>query len=694
MALSDRAAAVVLGLVTALAVAAGATVQVKEFWGDAATYHAMAWSLAYDHDLRYEARDIYRIRREYPDGPQGLFLKRAAGGLTPDGPGLLRRVTPEDKRLYYAKPFLYPLAAAPLVRLFGTRGLFLLNAFAFSIALIVSYRACRRDRSPGGSLALVLAIGLGSVIPLYLVWLAPELFYFGLAALALAAWRLDRPLLAASLVGIAAYAKPPNIFLAIPILFAPLVDTTKPIARRLLETIRRGLVLSAAILLFFGWNVAWTGEWNYQSGVRKTFFRLFPFEMQDEGKLTAREVTFGNSGVWMTTPQLGPMAESDEVVPTPRTEPPRPAWELRDSFRRNLYYFWIGRFGGVLAYYLPVLAAAVLFLGAAVRHRAGAAAALGLALVWALGVVMIPSSWYGGGQLVNFVLLGWYVVPAVAAAAAWSMAGPKDPRGALAFAVLLTTFIFYIWFIPDDWYGNGNLGNRYFTTLAPLAIYFAPRGREAVVAVSAVLGVIIFLRPLFLAPLYHAFQSPALHATRTEYRWLPLELTMLNDLAIFGELGRTGGRWRMKQTYGDTGDEHKHWPAEPTAYYLYFPDNGTFGRESYQGADGFWLRAGERSEVVLRAFDIKPIRRIRVTVTGGPGGDDVHVQAEGRAERLGLAAGEAREVVFQAGRGFAYKETFLHRLRFGSSRGGPDALGRNLGSFVRVTLEVDKPPRR
>jgi hypothetical protein len=681
-------------VVSAAALVAAATIRVQDFWGDAATYHAMAWSLATDHDVRYEPQDIYRIRREFPRGPQGLFLKRAQGGLTPDGPGLLRRVTAEDQRLYYAKPFLYPLCAAPLVLLFGTRGLFALNALSFVVALVAGYRACRRDRSPGASLVLVLAMGLGTVMPLYLIWLTPEMFYFGLAALALALWRLDRPYVAAALVGLAAYAKPPNIFLAIPILMAPLVAGDVPIRRRLLESIRRGLALSAATLLFFAWNVAWTGEWNYQAGERKTFFGPFPYEVQDEGKVTARKVTFGNSGIWMTTNTLGPMAEKDEVAPAPREEPPRPASELRASFRRNLYYFWIGRFGGVLAYFLPVLVACLAFVWPGGRGHTAAMSVLGTGAAWASGVLLIPDSWYGGGHVVNLLLLACYVVPVLVAAAAWSTARPDEASGALALAALLAAFVFYIWFIPDDWYGNGNLGNRYFTTLVPLALFFVPRARERWIAAAAVLGAVVFLRPLFVAPRYHAFRSSAVHATRASYRWLPLELTMLNDLAIFSELGEGGGRWRMKQAYGDTGDEHKHWPAEPAAYYLYFPDNGTFGRESRPEGDGFSLRGGEDAEVILRAFDRKPIRRIRIAVTGGPAGDDVQVTAEGRTEHLTLAGGQTVETVFEAGRGFAYKETFLYPLRFHSSRGGPDEQARTVGSFVRITLDVDKTPRR
>ena len=83
----DRAALCVLGLVSALLVAGAFAVRIPQFWADGATYHAMAWSLAEDGDLEYEARDVFRVRREFPTGPQGIFLKRAAGGWALDPAG-------------------------------------------------------------------------------------------------------------------------------------------------------------------------------------------------------------------------------------------------------------------------------------------------------------------------------------------------------------------------------------------------------------------------------------------------------------------------------------------------------------------------------------------------------------------------------------------------------------------------------
>ena len=148
--MTDRAARVLLAAVTALLVAGVCRVRLTQFWGDGATYHAMAWSLAEDGDLRYEAKDVFRVRREFPSGPQGVFLKRASGGLWWDGEGgfpWVRRVEAGEPRIYFAKPFTFAVAAAPFVKLFGTRGMLLANALALGAALFLGYAAMRRSTS-------------------------------------------------------------------------------------------------------------------------------------------------------------------------------------------------------------------------------------------------------------------------------------------------------------------------------------------------------------------------------------------------------------------------------------------------------------------------------------------------------------------------------------------------------------------
>jgi len=613
---SDRAAKAVLAAVMAAMVAGVATVRLPGFWGDGATYYSMAWSLAEDGDLRYEARDVLRARRDMPSGPQGLFLKRASGGLRWDGGGgfpWVRRVRPDEPRIYFAKAFTYPLAAAPLVALFGTRGLLILNALALGLVMALAYSEVQRRGSPGPALLAAASLVLATVAPLYLVWPTPELFTMALVAAGLVAWRRDRPLLAAACLGLATYTKPYNLLLALPLGVEPLLGARRegwwPTLR---ESLRRGLVLTSMVAGLFAVNAAITGEMNYQGGERKTFYGRFPEEIGPDGQ----RVTFGNSGQWMTTDALGPAVEGQDPA-TPRTGPPRAAREIRVSFLRNLGYFWIGRFGGALAYYLPAM-----------------------------------------------VALAWFLVR-----------GPRSTAGWLALAALLVSWVFYIWEIPDNWYGGGGtIGNRYFLNLLPLFVFLLAPGRQWLMAAAA-LGSAVWLAPMWIHPLHHSLR-PAEHATWSTFRVFPPELTMLNDLATSTE------PWRKKVPFGDTeGDPHKHWPADPKAYWLYFLDDGTRGKEVRDGVEGFALH-GASAEIVLRALE--PVRRIHVHARGGPAGDPVTVRVCGREQRLELSGADAREVVFEPGAGFPYYDSFLTVMRLAPRSPGD--------TFVWITLETDRRP--
>jgi hypothetical protein len=114
---------------------------------------------------------------------------------------------------------------------------------------------------------------------------------------------------------------------------------------------------------------------------------------------------------------------------------------------RNLAYFWIGRFAGVLPYFFPAALAAFLF----------------------------------------------------------AARGPRDRDGWLALAAVCLSALVYMALIPDNWYGGGGtLGNRYFLNLLPLALVFAPRGRERLFAGASVLVAALLLGPALLAPVEHS----------------------------------------------------------------------------------------------------------------------------------------------------------------------------------------------
>ncbi|MCG6922680.1 MAG: hypothetical protein LJF15_16570 [Acidobacteria bacterium] len=399
--MSDRAARIVLGVLAGLAVvlALGTDLPLASdgtFWSDAATYRTMADSLAHDLDLEYRSEDLARARSVYPGGPQGLFLKRVPAG---DG----------GHRLVFGKALLYPLIGAPFVRLLGAdRGLLLLNGLVLALALFLGFAERRRGSTPGAALAAVLAVYVLGVVPVYLLWLTPEILNVGLITGGLVAWRRGRTVLAALLIGLAAYSKYPNALIALPLVLDAFAASGSW-ARRTREAARRGALVVAVMAAGFGATWLATGELNYQGGERKTFYDRYPF---DPG------VTFDSAGVWMTTDHVGPLvAGRDGAEQTDRVAPPRTPEELRRSFLLNLGYFWIGRFGGALVYFPGVVLAALVFLLLGPRDRAGALALLALIASMLAYLLIIPDNWYGGGgaignrYFVNLVPLGLVLLP-------------------------------------------------------------------------------------------------------------------------------------------------------------------------------------------------------------------------------------------------------------------------------------------
>jgi hypothetical protein len=454
----------------------------------------MAWSLARDFDLRFDEGDLARVAPVPADRRDSSST--ASGGLTVDGAAgfpWLRRVRPDEGRLYYAKAFVHPLVAAPLVALLGTRGLLLANGALLSAALWLAFVVLRRrGMGPWAALGVAVAFFLLTVTPLYLVWPTPEILGLALITAGLAAWATGRPLLAAVLFGIAGYVKPPNVLMAAPLGLEPLLPRDggrlvgPGLGRRVGETLRRGAVLVLTAASLYGLNAAFTGELNYQGGERKTFYGRFP--------LDATGATFDDSGTWMVTNQVGPLvAGRDEEKVTVQTGPARNPAEIRESFAWNLGYYWIGRFGGAIPYFFPAVLALALFL----------------------------------------------------------VGGPRDRAGWLALAAVTMSWLAYIWIIPDNWYGGGGtVGNRYVLNSLPGFLFLVPVRRAAWVAAGSVLAAGVFLAPVLVSPVEHSLR-PGDHATRPAFKVLPAELTMLNDLSLFTE------SWRKKRPFGFVGNPER-----------------------------------------------------------------------------------------------------------------------------------------
>ena len=368
------------------------------FFGDAATYYTLGQSLAHDFDFEYQHDDLVRVWKEYPSGPEGLFLKRA-----------------RDSKLFFAKAYIYPLLAAPFIWLFGTNGFLVLHALLMTACFLCAYSFLVARSHPVAALIFAFAFLFISLVPIYLVQIGPDFFIFAVVLIGYFFWCYKevggpapeeaRPsaqtrwllstrsdVVAAVLLGIGFFAKPTNILLIGPLL------VSAALRRQWMRALKIGVVFAATGGLLFAFNIAATGEWNYQGGERKTFYSTDGTGFEGGYPYQNDQANFDTVGL----SRVGGGAV--EVLFT------RDA--LLEVFRHNLAYFLIGRHTGFAIYLFPGLMAIVLFL-AATRDRAmwqwlTLAAGVGTAVVLLL---YMPFTWSGGGGPVgNRYFIGTYGV--------------------------------------------------------------------------------------------------------------------------------------------------------------------------------------------------------------------------------------------------------------------------------------------
>jgi hypothetical protein len=578
------------------------------FWSDGATYYAMAHSLAFDGDMKYEREDLVRVFREFRSGPSGIFLKRGREldlTLTTEIPFLVSQ-GPLTEDLYYAKAFLYSAAAAPFVRFFGTNGLLLLHAVLLTLVLACGYFFLAATTSRGAALALTLTFFFASVAPAYFVWLTPELFNLCLVFLGAFFWlykeQVERPplllrgalsdVIAALIWGAVTYSKVNNVFLILPLLI--LLATRRQWKRAVVAGAAFGLVAGGLFLVHLGV----TGEMNFQGGDRKTFGGRYPYQQPDW--------TFYNTGLSKVTSEI-------------YTEQP---WDI---VLHDLYFYVIGRFSGIAVYCFPAAAAALLFLFSSRRR-----------------------------------LYEWLVL------------------GVAVFGCLLLV----VWMPVNYFGGGGTLGNRYFLNIYPLFFFLLGGLRTVVVPTLASWAVAgVFLSSILVSP-FESGRRPGEHATTGAFKWLPPELSLINDLPTNND----PEKFRQKFEDGFLG---------------YFLDNNTWGRERRApGGLGFHVKGGSEAEMVVRTrFELKKLIVRLINVTSET--NRVSVCVPGGCASREIPPGQKEIVELPAGRPFPYEDfglrSYCYLVSIESQKGSIPMLEsrgetdlRNLGVFVHI--ETDPYP--
>jgi hypothetical protein len=183
--------------------------------------------------------------------------------------------------------------------------------------------------------------------------------------------------LAAILVGVATFSKPPNI-----ILMGPLVVHAF-LKKKFLRALLIVLLFFFSLSLFFGTNYLLTSDWNYQGGERKSFIGNFPLEKE--------KLDFDSLGHTMTSENY-----FERFLLPPK------------FIIFNMFYYFFGRFTGIAWYFFPAFLAFILFFFSKRRLHDWLtfATILGGILIY---IILMPDNYGGGGgTLANRYFLNIY----------------------------------------------------------------------------------------------------------------------------------------------------------------------------------------------------------------------------------------------------------------------------------------------
>ena len=485
-------AAVLLVLLLSAALTVDAVNNGYGLKGDEATYTAMTLSVAYDGDLAFERKDLERYWAVYTCGPDGVFLKRGTEvrlKLTGSWPfvRLMRWGAAPLDRLYFGKAYIYPVFAAPFVRLLGLRGMLVFHVLLLAGVVGLGYRFLVARSPRAVALTFALAFLGASIVPVYGVWLTPEIFNLSLVFFAYFLWLykqvappMTRPsrlarvvrapasdVAAAVLLGMVVFSKPLYVPLAAPVVAWPLWgfwrrgEGEPGLLRRLGRAVLLGVVFAAVVGGLFAVNAAVSGDFNYQGGNRKVFYTYFPHQTP--------AMTFDTVGYANTTNQLDRTAVLDMR-------------DIAERYARNLVYFAIGRHAGLLPYFFP-------------------------------GVLAVGLWWWRWREI-----------------RAWQ---------ALSLLAVVGTVATTVAILPYTWAGGGGPpGNRYFMAVYPVLFFFLPPVQSLAVPLAAWAGGALFTAQLVLNPYYTA-RFPYFNLDHGLVRALPVELTMVNDLPVMLDRNRS-----------------------------------------------------------------------------------------------------------------------------------------------------------
>jgi MFS family permease len=258
---------------------------------------------------------------------------------------------------------------------------------------------------------------------------------------------------AALLIGVATFSKPPNGLLIVPILYGRMSQ------RRLRAAVAIGIAFGLIVGGLFALNLGVSGDWNSPGWGAQYLLRGVPFQTADAGF------------------DVGMERATNQVL-TNIVFDPSVFWSRLGS---NVVYFFFGRHSGMVPYFFPGVFALAAFLWPGARRASWQWLIFAVAIVEILLILIwIPYNYFGGGRRARQSLLHECVRPVPVSPAAARLGRP----------------------------GAGTVGRR-------RTVHGEDRPQSLLFVVLS-----------------------AEHAKAGPLRWLPVEMTLINDLPINTRLDR------------------------------------------------------------------------------------------------------------------------------------------------------------
>jgi hypothetical protein len=258
-------------------------------------------------------------------------------------------------------------------------------------------------------------------------------------------------------------------------------------------------------------------------------------------------------------------------------------------FSHNVGYFLVGRYSGLLPYFFPGLFAIVAFLLARGRRAAWQWLVLSAALAQVLLLlVWVPYTYNGGG---------------------------------------------------------GSIGNRYFMNTYGVLLFLLPPISSAGFAIIPWIVGCLFSAQVTFNPFFSSF-NPSQQAKQGPLRWLPVELTLVNDLPINTQPNRA-----------------RVWFGQQRRFQIYFLDDNGYAREGLS----FWVRGRSTAEFLVKT--VEAASALELDLASGDAPTTVTVRRGWRSQRVEMAAHATTRVSVPLDDGFPYMGTRVWNISIQSSAG-------------------------